>query len=110
MIIGIVYKEKKLSAGAMLQALIKGVGLTLFTIKGVGLTLLVEVRGIAKRLFKNCSFINTSLIPQDRGLSIQYSQNYLTSIMQAHYLFAFTLIFDSTFGEFKVSHSNRPWT
>ena len=100
MIIGIVYKEKKLSAGAMLQALIKG----------VGLTLLVKVRGIVQKLSKNCSFINTSLIPQDRGLSIQYSQNYLTSIMQAYYLFAFTLIFDSTFGEFKVSHSNRPWT
>ena len=100
MIISIVYKEKKLSAGAMLQALIKG----------VGLTLLVKVRDIAQKLSKNCSFINTLLIPQDRGLSIQFSQNYSTSIMQAHYLFAFTLIFDSTFGEFKVSHSNRPWT
>ena len=43
MIISIVYKEKKLSAGAMLQALIKG----------VGLTLLVKVRGIVQKLSKN---------------------------------------------------------
>ena len=79
-------------------------------IKGVGPTFFVRARSIAPKIPKNFLFINTSLIPQDRGLSIQYSQNYLTSIMQAHYLFAFTLIFDSTFGEFKVSHSNRPWT